>query len=131
HFHSAHKFSSFNNPAYLFSVRETRKVARERDGDVKASRWCAGCHDPVPFLSGAFDDPNFDDVNHPTAHAGITCTVCHAVTAVHGTVGNGGDTIEEPAHYPLPQSTNPPLPGANNQKGKAQPGSHKQTVPQP
>ena len=42
HLHSAHKFSSFNNPAYLFSVNETRKVSLERDGDVKASRWCAG-----------------------------------------------------------------------------------------
>ncbi len=30
---SAHRFSSFNNPAYLFSVRETRKVAFERDKD--------------------------------------------------------------------------------------------------
>src|SRR5581483_4198265 len=30
--HSAHKFSSFNNPAYLFSIKETRKVALERDG---------------------------------------------------------------------------------------------------
>ena len=65
HFHSAHKFSSFNNPAYLFSVRETRKVAKERDGNVKASRWCAGCHDPVPFFSGAFDNPNYDDVQRP------------------------------------------------------------------
>ena len=31
-FHSAHHFSSFNNKAYLFSVRETRQVALERDG---------------------------------------------------------------------------------------------------
>ena len=46
---SVHRFSSFNNPAYLFSVRETRKVSLERDGNVQASRWCAGCHDPVPF----------------------------------------------------------------------------------
>src|SRR5581483_11035595 len=29
HLHSAHKFSSFNNPAYLFSIKETRKVALE------------------------------------------------------------------------------------------------------
>ena len=28
HLHSAHKFSSFNNPAYLFSVRETREGRR-------------------------------------------------------------------------------------------------------
>jgi hypothetical protein len=73
-FHSAHHFSSFNNKPYLFSVKETRKVSLERDGNVKASRWCAGCHDVVPFFSGAFDDPNFDVEKHPTSQAGITCT---------------------------------------------------------
>ena len=31
------------------------------DGNVQGSRFCAGCHDPVPFFSGAFDDPKFDD----------------------------------------------------------------------
>src|SRR4029077_6093935 len=39
-FHSSHHFSSFNNPPYRFSVRETRKVALARDGNTKASRWC-------------------------------------------------------------------------------------------
>lgn len=131
HFHSAHKFSSFNNPAYLFSVRETRKVAKDRDNNVKASRWCAGCHDPVPFLSGAFDDPNFDDVNHPTANAGITCTVCHAMTAVHGTLGNGGYTLEEPAHYPFAKSENGALQWLNQQLVKAKPDFHKQTFLKP
>jgi hypothetical protein len=131
HFHSSHKFSSFNNPAYLFSVKETRKVAKERDGDVKASRWCAGCHDPVPFLSGAFDDPDYDVVNHPTAHAGITCTVCHAITSLHGTVGNGGYTIEEPAHYPFAKSQEPILQWMNNQLVKAKPDFHKQTFLKP
>lgn len=131
HFHSAHKFSSFNNPAYLFSVRETRKVAKERDSDVKASRWCAGCHDPVPFLSGAFDDPNFDDVNHSTSQAGITCTVCHAMTHVHGTLGNGGYTLEEPAHYPFAKSENGALQWINQQLVKAKPDFHKQTFLKP
>ena len=36
-FHSAHHRSSFNNKAYLMSVRETRKVALERDGSTQAS----------------------------------------------------------------------------------------------
>ena len=36
-FHSAHRFSSFNNKPYLFSVRETRQVALKRDGNVKAA----------------------------------------------------------------------------------------------
>src|SRR4029453_3625900 len=96
-----HHFSSFNNKPYLFSVRETRKVALARDGNVKAARWGAGCHDTVPFFSGAFDDPKFDDVNHPTAQAGITCTTCHAITHVNSTRGNADYTIEEPAHYPF------------------------------
>ncbi|MFN0055822.1 MAG: multiheme c-type cytochrome [Planctomycetales bacterium] len=42
-FNSAHHFSSFNNPAYLASVKETRESAFKRDGNVSASRWCAGC----------------------------------------------------------------------------------------
>ncbi|MCA9061153.1 MAG: hypothetical protein KDA85_21720, partial [Planctomycetaceae bacterium] len=75
---SVHRFSSFNNPAYLAAVAETREVSLKRDGNVKGSRFCAGCHDPVPFFSGAFDDPQFDDVNHPTSQAGVTCTACHA-----------------------------------------------------
>ena len=125
--HSAHRFSSFNNPAYLASVRETREVAMKRDGDVKASRWCAGCHDPVPFFSGAFDDPKFDDVNHPTSQAGITCTVCHAVTNVNSTKGNADFTIEEPLHYPFAFSDNSVLQWVNEQLIKAKPAFHKKT----
>jgi tetratricopeptide (TPR) repeat protein len=130
-FHSAHHFSSFNNPPYLFSVRETRQVSLKRDGNMRAARWCAGCHDPVPFLSGAFDDPNFDDVHHPTAQAGITCTVCHAMTHIDSTIGNGAYTIEEPEHYPFARSTNPALQWFNNQVLKAKPDLHKKTFLKP
>lgn len=126
-YHSAHRFSSFNNPAYLSSVRETRQVSFERDGNVTGSRWCAGCHDPVPFFSGAFDDPKFDDVKHPTAHAGVTCTVCHAITHVNSTKGNADYTIEEPAQYPFTFSDNAVLQWINNQLIKAKPEFHKKT----
>lgn len=124
---SVHRFSSFNNPAYLASVRETRQVALERDGSVQASRWCAGCHDPVPFFSGAFDDPKFDDVNHPTARAGVTCSVCHSITHVNSTRGNGDYTIEEPEHYPFAFSDNATLQWINRQLVKAKPAMHKKT----
>jgi tetratricopeptide (TPR) repeat protein len=130
-FHSVHHISSFNNPAYLASVRETRAVALQRDGNVQASRWCAGCHDPVPFFSGAFDDPKFDDVNHPTAQAGITCTVCHAVTHVNSTKGNADFVIEEPSHYPFATSDNPFLQYVNEQLVKAKPSFHKKTFLKP
>jgi tetratricopeptide (TPR) repeat protein len=130
-FHSAHHFSSFNNKPYLFSVRETRNVALERDGNVKASRWCAGCHDVVPFFSGAFDDPNFDLEKHPTSQAGITCTSCHAITHVNSTRGNADYTIEEPIHYPFAFSSNRALQYINQQLVKAKPDFHKKTFLKP
>ena len=130
-FHSAHHFSSFNNPAYLFSVKETRKVALERDGNVKASRWCAGCHDPAPFFSGAFDDPNFDLEKHPTSQAGITCVTCHAITNVNSTRGNADYTIEEPIFYPFTFSKSSALQSLNRQLVKAKPEFHKKTFLKP
>lgn len=126
-FHSAHHFSSFNNPAYLASVRESREVSLKRDGHVRGARFCAGCHDPVPLFSGAFDDPHFDDVNHPTSQAGITCTTCHSITHINSTKGNGDFTIEEPEHYPFAYSDNAVLQWFNNQLVKAKPSLHKKT----
>ncbi len=128
---SVHRFSSFNNPPYLASVNETREVSLKRDGSVQASRWCAGCHDPVPFFSGAFDDPKFDVINHPTSQAGITCTVCHAITNVNSVRGNADYTIEEPLHYPFAFSDNPVLQWVNNQLIKAKPAFHKKTFLKP
>ncbi|MGH7171246.1 MAG: multiheme c-type cytochrome, partial [Gemmataceae bacterium] len=130
HFHSAHHFSSFNNPPYRFSVRESRKIVDEH-GVPRASRWCAGCHDPVPFFSGAFDDPKFDDENHPTAKAGITCVVCHAITNVNSSEGNAAYTIEEPMPYPFAYSDNKLLSWFSNQVVKAKPDFHKKTFLKP
>ncbi len=130
-FHSAHRFSSFNNPAYLFSVRETREVALQRDGTVKASRWCAGCHDPVPFFSGAFDNPKYDLEHDPTSQAGITCTACHSIVAVNSPTGNADFTIEEPIHYPFAFSTNRVLAFLNRQLVKAKPEFHKKVFLKP
>lgn len=129
--HSMHRFSSFNNPAYLFSVRGTRAMSMKRDGNVQAARFCAGCHDPVPFFTGAFDDPNFDDVNHPTAHAGITCTSCHAITHINSPRGNSDYTIEEPLHYPFTFSENETLQTINRLLVKAKPDFHKKTFLKP
>ncbi|HMJ89423.1 MAG TPA: tetratricopeptide repeat protein [Candidatus Acidoferrum sp.] len=130
-FHSSHHFSSFNNEPYFFAVNETRQVSLKRDGNVKASRWCAGCHDVVPFFAGKFDDPNFDIRNDPTAHAGITCTACHAITHVDGTRGNAEYTIDEPIHYPFAYSSNAILQYINNQLVKAKPEFHKKTFLKP
>jgi tetratricopeptide (TPR) repeat protein len=130
-FHSAHHFSSFNNQPYLFSVRETRQVSLKRDGNVKAARWCAGCHDVVPFFSGAFDNPAYNDVSDPTSQAGITCTACHAITHINSTKGNADYTIDEPIHYPFAFSTNRFLQYINQQLVKGKPEFHKKTFLKP
>ena len=118
---SVHRFSSFNNPPYLASVTETREVALERDGNVQASRWCAGCHDPVPFFSGAFDDPEFDMVRTSHGPSRNHLYGCHAITHVNSTRGNADYTIEEPLHYPFAFSDNSVLQWINNQLVKAKP----------
>ncbi len=128
---SVHRFSSFNNPAYLASVRETREFSMERDRTVVRSRFCAGCHDPVPFFSGAFSDPEYDEVNDPTAHAGITCTVCHSITHINSVRGNGDYTIDAPVHYPFAASERGSLHWLNRQLVKAKPAFHKKTFLKP
>ncbi len=130
---SAHRFSSFNNPAYLFSVRNTRKAVLARDGDTQAARFCAGCHDPVPFFSGDFDqmDIELSDVSDPSSQAGITCTACHAISHVNSPRGNADYTIEEPIHYPFAFSENAALRWVNRQLIKANPDFHKKTFLKP
>jgi tetratricopeptide (TPR) repeat protein len=135
--HSVHRFSSFNNPPYEFAVKNTRKAMMERHGDVQGARWCAGCHDPVPFFSGEFDKPHFDDPDYDLssdtmANAGITCTVCHSITHVpSATRGNADYTIDEPIHYPFAFSDNTMLKWLNRQLIKAKPEFHKATFLKP
>src|SRR5258708_7448344 len=49
---SMHHFSSFNNQWYRKSIEDMQDVA-----GVRASKWCAGCHDPALLYSGLFDTP--------------------------------------------------------------------------
>ncbi len=130
--HSAHAVSSFNNPFYTASVRETRQRAHANEGSVRDARFCAGCHDPVPFFSGAFEDPKWDDPNYavasdPLGRASITCTVCHGIVSIDSPRGNADYTIEASAHYPLAFSDSPLLQWASNQLIKAKPAFHKRT----
>jgi tetratricopeptide (TPR) repeat protein len=128
---SMHRHSSFTNPAYRFSVEETRKVVLKRDGDVTASRFCAGCHDIVPLFSGRFDLADFDPDSDSTAMAGLTCTSCHAISAVNSTRGTGDYTITDPPRYPFAFSDSELLKSVNHQLIKAKPEFHKKTFLKP
>ncbi len=134
--HSAHAASSFNNPLYTASVRETRQKAFAREHSVQDARFCAGCHDPVPFFSGAFedrkwDDPAYDVASDPLGRASITCTVCHGIVSVDSPRGNADYTIESSPHYPLAFSDSPLLAWTSSQLIKAKPAFHKRTFLKP
>jgi hypothetical protein len=77
---SAHHLSSFNNPYYRRSVDDFR-----HQRGAPASRFCAGCHDPVllPEIAQPIDPLS------RAAQAGIVCLVCHSVDAVPRLDGNG------------------------------------------
>lgn len=134
--HSVHAASSFNNPAYAFSVRETRRQAFTREQRVQDARFCAGCHDPVPFFTGAFENPRFDDPNYdvskdPLGAASITCTSCHSIVHVGSTRGNADFVIEDSPQYPFAFSQSPFLQWVNRQLVKAKPAFHARTFMKP
>lgn len=131
HEQSMHRFSSFNNPAYKFSVEEARRVVLQRDGTVQAARLCAACHDQVPLFSGQFDDPEYDLERNPTGQAGITCMTCHAMTQINGVHGNGDFTIADPPRYPFAFSESTLLRSISEQLIKAKPDFHSKTLLKP
>ena len=93
--HSAHAYASFDNPWYRTSVDEFR----EHRG-AKASRFCAGCHDPLLLLSGDIDREV--KPQNELAYAGITCLVCHSVESTRPD-GNGSFTLtDRPVLIPDP-----------------------------
>ncbi|MGB5736987.1 MAG: multiheme c-type cytochrome, partial [Thiohalocapsa sp.] len=131
HAGSMHRLSSFNNPAYRFSIEDTRAEILARDGDVTVTRLCAVCHDQVPLFSGRFDDPHYDPDADAGAAAGITCLGCHAITAVNSPRGNGDYSLADPTRYPFAFSDNAFLAAVNRQLIKAKPAFHRQTMLKP
>jgi len=71
-----------------------------RDNGVAASRFCAGCHDPIPLLAGELDPQLAEMTSPPPAHPeGISCLVCHSIDSVPQNMpGNGSYRIK--AHTP-------------------------------
>ncbi len=91
---SAHARSSFDNPWYRAAVDALRE-----DVGPEASRFCAGCHDPLLLLSGKIDQ-DVVQPDDPMAHAGITCGFCHSV--VDTTSDGNGSWVLETSRVPIP-----------------------------
>lgn len=93
---SPHRFSGLDNPWY----RRTFEAMRRDRGPVPA-RWCAGCHTPALLLSGLADRAPEEVAATPAARAGVSCTVCHGMTAVRDSTGQGGFELRIPTLHTL------------------------------
>ncbi len=123
---SAHHFSSFNNQWYRKSIEYMQDVI-----GTKPSKWCAGCHDHAVFFNGRFDRPIKEQIDTPEAQAGLSCTSCHSITAVHSSMGQGDFTIEYPPLHDLAASENPVLRRLHDTLVYMAPRPHRNTFMKP
>ncbi len=123
---SMHHFSSFNNQWYRKSIEYMQDTI-----GTKPSKWCAGCHDHAVFFNGRFDTPIKQQIDTPEAQAGLACTSCHAITAVHSTMGQGNFDIEYPPLHDLAASRNPLLRFAHDQLTYIDPEPHREIFLKP
>src|SRR5215813_505709 len=123
---SAHHFSSFNNQWYRKSIEYMQDVA-----GVKASKWCAGCHDPALLFSGMFDTPIRQIENTPAAQAGLSCMMCHSIVQVKSTMGQGDFLLEYPKLHELAASENPVMRSLHDFMVKVNPEPHRRTFLKP
>jgi tetratricopeptide (TPR) repeat protein len=123
---SAHHFASFNNQFYRKSIEYMQDVA-----GVKASRWCAGCHDHAVFFNGRFERPIKEQIDTPEAQNGLACTSCHSIIHVEHTMGNGAFTIEYPALHDLASSKNKYIRAMDNFLINLNPEPHRKTFMKP
>ncbi|MEE2973183.1 MAG: hypothetical protein VX672_08655, partial [Planctomycetota bacterium] len=134
---SAHSESSFNNPLYAFSVRNTRQAMLDRFHKLEPSRFCAGCHDPAILMSGSWEQDRWTDPKRADevavdrlGSASIGCIVCHGIEDV-STLGNASYTFRDPPRYPFAFSDSPFLQWVNRQLILAKPDFHKRTFLKP
>ena len=123
---SMHHFASFNNQWYRKSIEYMQDVVGTRP-----SKWCAGCHDHALLFSGRFDQPVKEQIETPEAQAGLSCTSCHAITAVHGTMGQGGFEIEYAPLHDLAASPNRFLRAAHDTLLNLAPRPHREAFLKP
>ena len=134
---SVHAASSFNNPLYAFSVRNTRQAMLDRFDDLTPSRFCAGCHDPAILMSGSWGEERWTDpakadetATDRLGSASIGCIVCHGIESVSD-MGNASYTFKDPPRYPFAFSDSPFLKWVNRQLILAKPDFHKRTFLKP
>ncbi len=123
---SAHRFSGLDNPWY----RATYEEMRQARGPV-AARWCAGCHTPAVLLTGAADRAPAEVAATPLGEAGVSCTACHAISAVKTSIGQGSYEVGVPALYDLAVSDSAVARWTHDLLLRVDPDLHRRSFSQP
>jgi len=123
---SAHRYSDYSNLWY----RKAITTAELRLGNT-ATKWCAGCHTPAVLLNGDMRLPSAEHSQSPAAHAGISCTLCHGIVDVRGTMGQGGFISERPKLFDMLASKNPTIKNLYAWFVHLDPKPHRDTFRQP
>ncbi len=116
---TAHRYSSSD-----VAFQAVQRLMLEDEG-AEATRYCAGCHDPIALLSGN-KNVNVEGLTSVGADEGVSCIVCHAITQTD-VRGNADYRITQPVRYIGEQK-----PGAVNKwlsdfLIRAYPQKHKET----
>lgn len=88
---SAHRYSSTD----VF-YRKAEQYFIETDGK-EATRYCAGCHDPVALLSGGVNPG--EGLDTPHSDEGSSCILCHGITRIRHLKGSGSYVFNPPRRY--------------------------------
>ncbi len=123
---SMHHFASFNNQFYRKSIEYMQDVS-----GTHGSKWCAGCHDHAMLFSGRFERPAREQIDTPEAQNGLGCISCHSISAVHGSMGNGGYALEYPMLHDLATSSNPAVRWVHDFVTTRAPEPHRRTFMKP
>ncbi len=123
---STHHFASFNNQFYRKSIEYMQDVS-----GTQGSKWCAGCHDHAMFFSGKFERPAREVIDTLEAQTGLGCISCHSIGEVHGSMGNGGFTLDYPELHDLAMSDNPLVRWTHDFITNKAPESHRRTFMKP
>ncbi|MEX0905237.1 MAG: multiheme c-type cytochrome [Balneolaceae bacterium] len=89
---SAHRYAA-EDPFF-----RTVQAAMTEEKGAAATRYCAGCHDPISLFAGTKNLHNDDLTNKIGLNEGVSCISCHSITQVDER-GNADYAIEPPQRY--------------------------------
>lgn len=88
---SAHRYASMD---FVFQEVQTNMA---KDLAPEATRYCAGCHDPIAMFSGAKNVGNLT-LSAEGADEGVSCLSCHSIVQTD-VRGNADYTVQVPKRY--------------------------------